>query len=573
MEKTQVLKAILAKHASQYKHVRALGAGGFAHVHLVHHTIFKEDHALKIMDSDFLLKRLEKGSMQTYKDDYNQLKERFLNEARFYKRITHPNIVDIHDVDVFVDQDGDIETPYIFMKFVKGKSLEKIIRAEAPLSLKKTTKISKGILQALNTIHEQGIIHRDITPKNVIIEPGEGNAVLIDFGLAKDTLNDAKLTSSGYTLGTPLYMSPEQFSGLKDLKSTTDIYSFGIILYEMATGEVPFPGKNLLEIMNGHLMEPIPDGRKENSHLPETIFEVIEKALEKIPEDRAQASTLLELLENIDFEVGQDFEAPQIFIKAFEKHGDVLKYPISSVEEKRLGELVFYRQQFAGSYPECYYFLVLEANKQEVFCIKHGMGKYYIQKKHEEHIGIPISNEYLVVSSTGVPAALQHFKIGNKPWERRRVYYHLEGELADKAFYVKGGINRYYEMIGAEKSHLGLPVDNSKSTDYGSVVQFEKGHMQRFKETNSFRIEPVVPNINPFLAVLDYLSKNTTDIGVKKEWVAGANFFDWAGTLSHEELKKIKTAITSLGIGGQTVPGSDKSVEEWLEMLINVDTG
>ncbi len=266
----------------KYEYIKCLGSGGFSKVYLVRHTIFGEEHALKIMDYNFLLEKLEREDAKDIKHKFNEIKERFINEAKLYKKISHPNIVKIYDVGFVKDEEKGVEVPYLIMRYIKGKSLKKIIDDNGPLKLTTIFKVSKNVLSALDAIHQRGVIHRDIKPGNIIIEDETGEGILIDFGLAKDKLSETTLTVSGSTMGTPAYRSPEQYQGLRNLELETDVYSFGVVLFEMLTGKTPYKGDSLVEIIHG----PIPNVREKNSTLPPGIENIIFKALSKVPGNR-----------------------------------------------------------------------------------------------------------------------------------------------------------------------------------------------------------------------------------------------------------------------------------------------
>jgi serine/threonine protein kinase len=285
-----ILKAVLKKLGKTYKYKQRLGGGGFSNVHLIKHTIFVEYYALKIMDYDYIKKRLENQNIEDFKKEFNEIKERFITEAKLYKRIKHKNIVRIKDVYVIEDEKENVEIPYITMNYIKGSSLDRSLKNKVPLEWRTSFDISMNVLDALDAIHKAKVIHRDIKPANIMIKEETGKAILIDFGLAKDKLNETKLTASGAMMGTPAYMSPEQFDSSKNVDSTTDIYSFGAVLYEMLAGEVPFNGKNQLEIMYGHLYKPVPSIREKNSELPKGIENIIFTAMAKEPKDRYKSA-------------------------------------------------------------------------------------------------------------------------------------------------------------------------------------------------------------------------------------------------------------------------------------------
>jgi serine/threonine protein kinase len=164
-------------------------------------------------------------------------------------------------------------------------------------------RISENILSAIDAIHQKGVIHRDIKPKNIMIKERTEVAILIDFGLAKDMVNDAMETPSGIQVGTPTYMSPEICKGTKKPKLTTDIYSFGVVLYEMITGEPPFQSESndSVALMYAHIQKPTPNIREKFSGLPAGIENVIYKSMAKNPDDRYKsAKEFLDALKEIE---------------------------------------------------------------------------------------------------------------------------------------------------------------------------------------------------------------------------------------------------------------------------------
>ena len=273
MNPDNLLNAILKKLGNEYEFVRPLGGGGFSNVYLLMNSNNKMEYALKIMDYDHLLKILKNKKPASINEKLDLIKKRFLKEAVFYKTIDHPNIVKIHIVDVIENVNGDSQIPYLITNFINGKNLKDLIKDSGPLNFNTALKISDNILSALHTIHKKEFIHRDIKPGNIMIDSKTGTAILIDFGLAKDKLSDTTLTVSSEVMGTPAYMSPEQSRGLKGLDYKTDIYSFGIVLYEMLTGERP-------SMENVEL----------SSDLPHGIENVLGKAMATDPRDRYKSA-------------------------------------------------------------------------------------------------------------------------------------------------------------------------------------------------------------------------------------------------------------------------------------------
>ncbi len=302
-KKDEVLTKVLQKLGPKYEYIKFIGQGSFSKVYLLHHNILGQNHALKIMDSNYILQTLEKANARDIPQKFEMTKRRFLNEAKSYSKIDHPNVVRIYDVDVIKDENEGLDIIYILMQFVAGRNLKNILNENSPLEMDRVFAISKDILHAIARIHEAGIVHRDIKPANIIIEKETNRPVLIDFGLAKDIKDLSESTAvseADRSLGTPVYMPPDQFQIHGKIGPAVDLYAFGILLYEMLTGDVPFKG-TLAEIIKGHLLAPVPDIREKNPLAPVGFREIIKKALAKEPENRyQQAGDMLGDLEKIE---------------------------------------------------------------------------------------------------------------------------------------------------------------------------------------------------------------------------------------------------------------------------------
>jgi serine/threonine protein kinase len=287
-----ILKNIAKKLGDQYEYLRHLGGGEFSNVYLVRHKISGKEHALKILDYHYLLQRLKKEDLPDAdsKSKFNLIKKRFITEAKLYKKIDHPNIVKIHETGVLADTDQEIEIPYFIMDYIEGSTLANVLKSEAPFDLNRVISISQNVLEALEAIHHKNIIHRDLKPSNIMIREETGEAIIIDFGIAKDIVSGTRLTTTGTLLGSPMYMAPEQFTDSSKVGPGIDIYSFGAVLFEMLTGEPPFRGSNFIELMNAHRERPIPDVREKNPRLPERMSRILPKAMAKNPGERYRSS-------------------------------------------------------------------------------------------------------------------------------------------------------------------------------------------------------------------------------------------------------------------------------------------
>jgi serine/threonine protein kinase len=290
LDSDNVVKAVFKKLGAEYKYVRHLGGGEFSNVYLVKHIATGKERALKILDYHYLLQRFKKQNLSDTKHRFNEVKRRFIGEARLYGKMHHPNIVRIHDTGVFVDPDEEIEVPYFIMSYVRGATLADVIKKKAPLDLTTVQQISRGVLGALEEMHRNNIVHRDIKASNIMIEEETNRAVIIDFGIAKDIVSGTKLTTTGALLGSPAYMAPELFQEQYKVGPALDIYSFGVVLYEMFTGETPFRGSNFIEVMNAHRQKPVPDASDRNPSLPPAANFIVAKAMAKDPGNRYKIS-------------------------------------------------------------------------------------------------------------------------------------------------------------------------------------------------------------------------------------------------------------------------------------------
>lgn len=251
--------------ADRYEIIELLGSGGMGKVYRVEDTKVEEEIALKIIHPDIAIKKRNL--------------DRFHQELKLARKIKHKNVCQMFDLG------EDADRVFITMEYVSGENLKTFVRRSKRLDIGTAISISKQICEGLAEAHKQGVIHRDLKSSNIMIDRN-GNVRIMDFGIAR-SLESKKITREGFTVGTPEYMSPEQVSG-KDLNKVSDIYSFGIILFEMLTGRVPFEGDTSLDIALKHKIEPPPDPREINFQIPEELGQVIFKCLEKDRNNRYQ---------------------------------------------------------------------------------------------------------------------------------------------------------------------------------------------------------------------------------------------------------------------------------------------
>ena len=253
-----------------------LGEGGMGSVYLAEHPTIGKKVALKVLHAEFA-------------SDGNVV-SRFFTEAKAVNDIGHPNIVDIVDYGMITGSQGE-QLVYFFMEFLPGHTLTDLIRAEAPLATERALNIAIQVADALAASHKCNIVHRDLKPDNIMLAQRgrERDFVkLLDFGIAKLTGDQpgAQKTRTGLVMGTPAYMSPEQCEGRGHIDHRSDIYSHGIVLYEMLTGRVPFYGDGYGEILVQHLTaRPVPP-RSIKADIPPHVEQIVLKAMEKRPENR-----------------------------------------------------------------------------------------------------------------------------------------------------------------------------------------------------------------------------------------------------------------------------------------------
>ena len=252
-----------------YQIIGQLGQGGMATVYKAYHAKLDRYVAIKVMHPAF-------------KDDGNFL-ARFEREAQIVAKLEHAHIVPVYD---YAEHDGQ---PYLVMKFIEGRTLKRILSA-APPTLDDILNILTPIAAALTYAHKQGVLHRDIKPSNIVLDK-DNVPYLTDFGLARIAQAGESTMSADMILGTPQYISPEQARGEKNLDYHTDLYSLGVILYEMVVGRVPFNADTPYAIVHDQIYSDLPLPSKLNPEVPPPVEKVLLKALAKNPADRFNSAT------------------------------------------------------------------------------------------------------------------------------------------------------------------------------------------------------------------------------------------------------------------------------------------
>jgi eukaryotic-like serine/threonine-protein kinase len=282
--------------AGKYRIDSLLNEGGMGSVYKGTHVMMDKTVAVKVLRPSLAADE--------------KIVARFSREARAASRISHPNAISVTDIGE--DENGIV---FLVMEYLSGQTLKQLIRDEGPLPLPRIVEITRQIGDALAAAHAQGVVHRDLKSDNIMLldttTVGD-HAKVLDFGIAKinepDGEFDGGLTAPNLVIGTPQYMSPEQCSQDSEIDHRSDIYSLGVILYEMLVGHVPFSGDSATMVMMKHLQEPVPSVLEERNDVPPPISRVVARAMAKVPGNRYQ--TIPELIEDLTIASGMIVPVP-----------------------------------------------------------------------------------------------------------------------------------------------------------------------------------------------------------------------------------------------------------------------
>jgi eukaryotic-like serine/threonine-protein kinase len=248
----------------RYELEELVGSGGMSSVYRAHDRLLDRTVALKILHERHLREP--------------EYVERFRREARSAAVLSHPNIVTVIDRG---EHDGQ---QFIVFEYVGGDNLKRLIEQKNPLPVSTALELAIQIARGLSFAHRNGLVHRDVKPQNVLLN-GDGEAKVSDFGIARSLDVKRGMTETGTVLGTSDYIAPEQAQGMH-VDEQTDVYSLGVVLYEMLTGEVPFPGENFVTVAMRHINEPPPPVRAKRADVPPRVDAAVQRAMAKDPRDR-----------------------------------------------------------------------------------------------------------------------------------------------------------------------------------------------------------------------------------------------------------------------------------------------
>ena len=322
----------------RYEIIKSIGEGGMANVYLAYDTILDRRVAIKVLRGDL--------------SNDEKFVRRFQREALSASSLSHPNIVEMYDVGV------DNGIYYIVMEYIEGVTLKQLIKKRGALTLSEAIDIMLQITDGISQAHDSYIIHRDLKPQNIMIKE-DGTIKITDFGIAM-ALNSTQLTQTNSVMGSVHYLPPEQASG-KGSTIRSDIYSMGILFYEILTGSLPFKGENAVEIALKQMRDEIPSVRKKNPAIPQSVENVIIKATAKNPKNRYSDSK--------------------------EMHADLL----TVLNDDRVNE-----PKIAFKYPEH----EVDENTKTISVVKKKTEEQLKDDKKEESIAVTVQNEDKLIKRT-----------------------------------------------------------------------------------------------------------------------------------------------------------------------------
>ena len=326
------------KISDRYQIIKSIGEGGMANVYLAYDTILDRNVAIKVLRGDLA--------------NDEKFVRRFQREALSASSLSHPNIVAMYDV----GEDNGLY--YIVMEYVEGKTLKQLLKKRGNLTLSEAIDIMLQLTDGMAHAHDSYIVHRDLKPQNIMIQD-DGQIKITDFGIAM-ALNSTQLTQTNSVMGSVHYLPPEQAAG-KGTTIKSDIYSMGIIFYELLTGELPFKGDSAVEIALKQMKEPLPDVHKLNPDIPQSIENIILRSTAKNPKNRYNDAKSMhdDLLTALNDD--RMNEAPYVYkypehevdettkvMEPISDNGDSIVRPIAADEDKKSNKLIIALGIIAG---------------------------------------------------------------------------------------------------------------------------------------------------------------------------------------------------------------------------------
>ncbi len=487
--------------ANRYEIISQTGVGGMATVYTARDNVLNRKVAIKVLKDEFTTDE--------------EFVKRFNSEAQAAASLSHPNIVSIYDVG---NEDGIY---YIVMELVRGKTLKQIITEEGALPWKWSVNIAMQIASALETAHKNNIVHRDIKPHNIIITE-DGVAKVTDFGIAK-AVSNSTITAFGTTIGSVHYFSPEQAKGgYTDAKS--DIYSLGVVMYEMLTGRVPFDSDTSVSVALKHMQEPPVPPMEINDNIPQAVNDIILKAMEKEPMARYQTATAMMR------DLSRALKDPEGEFVEEENLDDGLTRRMGAITDDMLKQSA-------------------TANKKKKQ--KKGIAKFFEEHPKAKGPIIVLICLILFVASIAVTSAI------------------LSANEA-KDVQIPNLIGKTEEEAKAELKELKLNYEKA-SEDYNADQEAGKIYEQSPAYTPNYKVKEKSTTIKV------KVSKGTEKVTVPK--VAGMTYDEAVKELENNKLKAEKIEETSkeikegIVISQETNPNTEANAGETVKIHVSIGTG
>ena len=487
--------------ANRYEIISQTGVGGMATVYTARDNVLNRKVAIKVLKDEFTTDE--------------EFVKRFNSEAQAAASLSHPNIVSIYDVE---NEDGIY---YIVMELVRGKTLKQIITEEGALPWKWSVNIAMQIASALETAHKNNIVHRDIKPHNIIITE-DGVAKVTDFGIAK-AVSNSTITAFGTTIGSVHYFSPEQAKGgYTDAKS--DIYSLGVVMYEMLTGRVPFDSDTSVSVALKHMQEPPVPPMEINDNIPQAVNDIILKAMEKEPMARYQTATAMMR------DLSRALKDPEGEFVEEENLDDGLTRRMGAITDDMLKQST-------------------TANKKKKQ--KKGIAKFFEEHPKAKGPIIVLICLILFVASIAVTSAI------------------LSANEA-KDVQIPNLIGKTEEEAKAELKELKLNYEKV-SEDYNADQEAGKIYEQSPAYTPNYKVKEKSTTIKV------KVSKGTEKVTVPK--VAGMTYDEAVKELENKKLKAEKIEETSkeikegIVISQETNPNTEANAGETVKIHVSIGTG